>query len=104
MFWGRLSGEDVTLDSARMGPQPGPAGRTSSKKRTRVARSVGFVRYVAATHTAVVTPTVTSSETCEGTFVPIFPARKKARATTNELTIAEISLHALIRHQNQRSR
>ena len=48
--------------------------------------------------------TVASSETCDGTPCPFFAATKNPADTTNELTIAAISLQALMRHQNQRSR
>ena len=59
---------------------------------------------MASTHTTVVTPTVTSSDTCDGTSNPLLCAMKKPTATMNELAIAAISLHAFTRHQNQRSR
>ena len=54
--------------------------------------------------TTEVMATVLSSTMWPGTGVPALPIRKKVTATTKLLTIAAISLQALIRHQNQRSR
>ena len=69
-----------------------------------MSASVGGASSVVATQTTVVTPTVASSETCDAISSPFLRAMKKPSATTNELTMAAISLHALTRHQNQRSR
>ena len=53
---------------------------------------------------AVDATTVEISVHSAGTGCPILPATKKPIEMTNELPIAATSLHALIRHQNQRSR
>ena len=57
-----------------------------------------------ATQTAVVMATPMSSDICEATLNPAFPAMKKATAMMNDVNIAAISLHAVTRHQNQRNR
>ena len=54
--------------------------------------------------TTVVTATVMRSDDVIEIWRPFFRAKKKPIATTKELSIAEISLQALMRHQNQRSR
>ena len=52
----------------------------------------------------VVVATVIRSEVVVSTSAPIRRAMKKPSAITNELSIAETSLQALMRHQNQRRR
>ena len=50
------------------------------------------------------TPTTSSAEEFQLAKPSAVCKNAKYRATTNEITIAEISLHVLMRHQNQRSR
>jgi hypothetical protein len=54
------------------------------------------------THTSVVVATVMSRATCDGIVDPFRAAIANPSATTKELIMAAISLHALTRHQNQR--
>src|SRR5213592_4315206 len=98
------SGELPTAASRSIGFHPGPDGLTSVKNFTNVSSLAGGATYVTVIHTSVVTATVTSSEMCGATSSPVLRAMKKPSATTNELAMAAISLHAFTRHQNQRSR
>ena len=66
--------------------------------------SVAGVSQVTASHTAVVMATVIRSDQWGANVTPICWSTSNPAARTNELAIAAISLHALIRHQNQRSR
>ena len=52
----------------------------------------------------VVIATVQISETCDAISSPFFRAMNRPNDTTNDAAIAATSLHALTRHQNQRSR
>ena len=54
--------------------------------------------------TIVVRMTVPMSDRCEGMTTPFCRSTSSATASRNELAMAAISLHALMRHQNQRSR
>ncbi len=56
------------------------------------------------TQTTVVMATMTIRLMCDGIAAPRRCATNSAIASTKELAIAAISLHALIRHQNHRSR
>ena len=52
----------------------------------------------------VVTAIVMSSAACVLNVTPFLASASSPTDTTNELTIATISDHALTRHQNQRTR
>ena len=67
-----------------------------------VSSSTGLVSDVAVTHASVVIAMVTSRTMSLGMSAPARLAMANASATTNELAIAVISLHALMRHQYQR--
>src|SRR5665647_119926 len=104
MAWGNESGDGPTPASACTDFHPGPAGRTSLKKLTSVARSVLGPRNAAAIQTTVVTATVASSDTWSATGVPERRTISKATAVENDAPIAATSAHAFTRHQYQRSR
>ena len=69
-----------------------------------MARSAGGVRKVTTSHTIVVPVTAKIRARWPEISRPPRRAKKKPSAMTKELIIAAISLHALMRHQNQRSR
>src|SRR5262245_3588395 len=97
----RLSGDSTSGHVARIGAQPGPAGRTFMKNRQSVSRSVGSVQNAVASHTAVVTAIVASRPTWLGIATPRRSATNSAAASRKELAIALISLHALIRQDRK---
>ena len=85
-----------------IGFQPSALGRTRSKKRTSVSWSSGLVANVTASHTSVVTGTVTS-RICAVALGPVKTLKSvNAFDTTADATSAEISLQAFTRHQYQR--
>ena len=65
---------------------------------------MGAVSSVTETQTSVVMPTLRRSWTVGSTGVPDFCATRNPAASRKEQIIALISLQALIRHQNHRSR
>jgi hypothetical protein len=100
-----LSVGAVVMPAARESPtsRVRPAA-PSYRTRSESPRSVAGVRNAASSHVTVVRPTEIRIVCANGRPWPFLARMKNVTDTRNELAIATISHHALMRHQNQRSR
>src|ERR1035441_9587566 len=87
-----------------MGPPPGPEGGALSQNLSSTASSVWGPRKAAAIQETVVIAMPIRSCWEKLKITPFLERIRKTMAAPKELIMATISHHAVMRHQNQRSR